>query len=530
MNKRIGIRPAAPGDEPGLAKVHIRSWQETYKGLIAQTYLDALTSQLDERVERWRKTLNQPQRWVWVADGPDGVLGFALFAPPRDDGKDGFVEIGAIYLLAAEKAKGIGFMLLRRGFEQMKKLGYKRAYCWVLAGNPTIKFYERTGAQVSGQTKQDEIGGEKLTELCYEWPSLDLEPATKVDQSDFKGSSAKAELLKLMSMKNRRHRLIFFAMFLFVALVALNQIDVSVSNSEASIGGTSSSAAHESQIFSESKPGEVSLAESKKNLLIEPRNEQLSPLEQETKELLCKLRHTRTRIPMQGEVQVFVTRKTLDFDKSAKNIAWVKSESCPIGTHSIVHFNDDGEVFREIDCRFSSLTEIAALSGEQANIVPTPPGENEKNLAVSGPGYFVLSCPNGRLLLTRDGQFQKELEGQLANKDGCTLLSQAGEPLLDSAIDHTGCTSAGACVALIDPSMDDVDGLEHIGNQSFYVEDFVQPKESVTKVGSKASRPWILVDALEDVYNPARGPAGVAWINHPHVDINRINCDNGESK
>jgi len=171
---KIKIRTAKPGDEAGLAKVHIRSWQEAYKGLIPQDYLDNLSSELKNRIEMWKSILTNPKRWAWVAEGANGIVGFALFGPPRDENRDGFIELGAIYLLASEKGKGIGFSLLSAGFNKMKDLGYKKAYCWVLENNPTIKFYERSGAVFSKKTKVDEIGGKIFNELAYEWDALDI--------------------------------------------------------------------------------------------------------------------------------------------------------------------------------------------------------------------------------------------------------------------------------------------------------------------------------------------------------------------
>ena len=68
---------------------------------------------------------------------------------------------------------------------------------------------------------------------------------------------------------------------------------------------------------------------------------------------------------MQGDVQIFVTRMTPFFGNDADNVAWIKSDSCPSGTYSIIHYSNDGRVSQEIDCRNTSLTEIATMSGEQ---------------------------------------------------------------------------------------------------------------------------------------------------------------------
>ncbi len=170
----IKIRPASPGDEIKIAQVHIQSWQESYKGLVQQDYLDQLPAKLEDRIRMWTNALKNPQRWAWVAENERGIVGFVLFGLPRDPDKDGFIEIGAIYLLASEKKKGIGLSLLSTGFKKMRELGYRKAYCWVLDTNPTIKFYERSGAFFSGQKKQETIGEKTFNELIYQWNSLEL--------------------------------------------------------------------------------------------------------------------------------------------------------------------------------------------------------------------------------------------------------------------------------------------------------------------------------------------------------------------
>lgn len=174
VKTKLIVRKAIPGDEEGLAKTHIQSWQETYKNIVPQGYLDSLPNELHERIQNWSKTILNPKRWLWVATIDDQIVGFALFGLPRDSNKDGYIELGAIYLLEKFKGLGIGFSLLSEGFSFMYTLGYKKSYCWVLDGNPTVKFYERSGAKFSGDIKNDEIGGQKFNELAYEWESTDL--------------------------------------------------------------------------------------------------------------------------------------------------------------------------------------------------------------------------------------------------------------------------------------------------------------------------------------------------------------------
>lgn len=170
---KVTIRPARSGDEKSLAQVHIQSWQEAYKGIVPQDYLDQLPSELSERIDMWQHILINPKRWTWVAETSYGIVGFVLFGPARDKNREGEIELGAIYLLASEKGKGIGFSLMSAGFNKMKDLGYKKAYCWVQEDNPTVMFYERSGAVPSGEIKDDEVGSMVVKDVVYQWDSLD---------------------------------------------------------------------------------------------------------------------------------------------------------------------------------------------------------------------------------------------------------------------------------------------------------------------------------------------------------------------
>jgi uncharacterized cupin superfamily protein/predicted acetyltransferase/predicted N-acetyltransferase YhbS len=174
ISTRINIRRARHGDEPSIAQVHIESWQQAYQGIVPQKYLDELPLSFDERVESWQRILNNENRWAFVAERENQILGFVLFGSPRDEGREDWIELGAIYLLASEQKKGTGFSLLREGFSLMKSLGYQRAYCWALDENPTGKFYVGAGAAKSDLTKFDDIGGQRFKEVAYEWQDLDL--------------------------------------------------------------------------------------------------------------------------------------------------------------------------------------------------------------------------------------------------------------------------------------------------------------------------------------------------------------------
>jgi hypothetical protein len=80
------IRTAHPADAAKLAQVHVRSWQEAYRRLLPQAYLDGL-------------------------DPAQRLPGFAYYGPSRDEdaGPGPTGEVFAIYLLPGAWGQGAGW-------------------------------------------------------------------------------------------------------------------------------------------------------------------------------------------------------------------------------------------------------------------------------------------------------------------------------------------------------------------------------------------------------------------------------------
>lgn len=58
-------------------------------------------------------------------------------------------------------------------------------------------------------------------------------------------------------------------------------------------------------------------------------------------------------------------------------------------------------------------------------------GDN-KNVAIEGKGFFQVGLPSGATAMTRDGEFHVNAHGQLATKEGYTVLGQTGPIQLDA--------------------------------------------------------------------------------------------------
>ena len=173
------IRNAQTKDVDAIAAVHIASWRETYRGLLADELLDDLRH--DDRSRLWKNIIasnaQYPMSAQFVADMDGDIVGFGSCGPGRSKEclEAGFSgEISTLYVLAAQQNKGIGsalFHLLARHLEDIGAIG---ASLWVLDTNMRARnFYERHDGIVFSE-RTDDHRGSTTTEIAYSWRDLKL--------------------------------------------------------------------------------------------------------------------------------------------------------------------------------------------------------------------------------------------------------------------------------------------------------------------------------------------------------------------
>jgi GNAT superfamily N-acetyltransferase len=149
----IVIREAQAKDARAIAHVHVDSWRTTYEGIVSSEFLTSLSYEQRERL--WNNALSSPatQSFIHVAETSDGeVVGFVSAGPERqgDDTYKG--EIYALYLLHSHQRRGIGRLLFKASLGELHQRGITSLLIWVLAANPSRKFYEALGGMGGEQT------------------------------------------------------------------------------------------------------------------------------------------------------------------------------------------------------------------------------------------------------------------------------------------------------------------------------------------------------------------------------------------
>lgn len=142
MDPGVKIREARPADAEAIARVRVETWRTTYRGIIPDAFLDALS--IPEKTDRYRQSLEDKgsKKFHFVAESGGKVVAFATGAPERTGNREYTGELDGVYVLEAFQGRGVGRCLVRAVVTRLAREGHRAMLVRVLAANPWRRFYE----------------------------------------------------------------------------------------------------------------------------------------------------------------------------------------------------------------------------------------------------------------------------------------------------------------------------------------------------------------------------------------------------
>ncbi|HET6983290.1 MAG TPA: GNAT family N-acetyltransferase [Myxococcaceae bacterium] len=161
------IRQATSGDAPGIARVQVLTWQQTYRGILPDSFLEGLD--VERSAESWRAVLADRRRVTHVIDAM-GILGFCTAGPSRGDPNGYRGEVEAIYVDPAEQGQGHGTALVRAAMDWLAAKRLIPVLVWALEANTRAHgFYQSLGAHRL-DTRLLRIAEALYPEVGFGWP------------------------------------------------------------------------------------------------------------------------------------------------------------------------------------------------------------------------------------------------------------------------------------------------------------------------------------------------------------------------
>ncbi len=165
------VFPAGPTDAEDLARVHVASWRETYRGLLSDAFLARMSEPGFAR--RFGRDLANPKTGVTLAAADRyGLVGYAQGGPSRRRVK-GEAEIATLYVLRQAQGRGLGAQLMREMARALAAQGATSLLISVLRDNIRARgFYEHLGGAPEAARREPGPGGQLLYEVAYTWPDI----------------------------------------------------------------------------------------------------------------------------------------------------------------------------------------------------------------------------------------------------------------------------------------------------------------------------------------------------------------------
>ncbi|HEX4712320.1 GNAT family N-acetyltransferase [Phenylobacterium sp.] len=165
------VFPAGPSDAEELARIHVASWRETYRGLLPDAFLARMSEPGFAR--RFRRSLSAAGAGVTLAAADRyGLVGYAQGGPSRWK-TAGEAEIATLYVLRQAQGHGLGARLMTETARALAAQGAASLRVSVLRDNIRARgFYEHLGGEPEAARQEPGPGGRLLYEVAYRWPDI----------------------------------------------------------------------------------------------------------------------------------------------------------------------------------------------------------------------------------------------------------------------------------------------------------------------------------------------------------------------
>ncbi|MFE0676358.1 GNAT family N-acetyltransferase [Streptomyces sp. NPDC058867] len=163
------IRDMTYADCDRVAEIRVGGWRAAYRGLMPQSYLDALGVGEDADRHRARFARGDGAVVNLIAERDGRAVGWACHGPYRaGDLRTADAELYAVYVDPALYGTGTGRALLAESVRRCAAAGHERMLLWVLKDNTRARrFYERAGFLPDGAEESFEADGVQVPEVRY---------------------------------------------------------------------------------------------------------------------------------------------------------------------------------------------------------------------------------------------------------------------------------------------------------------------------------------------------------------------------
>ena len=164
INMNYKIRKKQRKDCISVAHVVTVAWNETYKGIVPDEFLNNLYLNEEERATNSYNKFNEKDNHQYVLEVDNKIVGFINVGLSDEEEYKNCGEIHALYIIKEYQGNGFSKLLIDAGIKELKSLGCNKMIIGCLVGNPSNSFYQHIGGKPIKQRVFQKL---KLLENVY---------------------------------------------------------------------------------------------------------------------------------------------------------------------------------------------------------------------------------------------------------------------------------------------------------------------------------------------------------------------------
>lgn len=141
------IRKMKKRDCMGVAHIITIAWNETYKGIVPNEFLNNLYKTETERAKKAMDKFDESKNHKYVLEMNSEIVGFVDVCLSEEESYENCGEIKVLYILGSHKGKGYGKKLINAGIKELKSVNCDKMIISCLCGNKSNEFYKHIGGK-----------------------------------------------------------------------------------------------------------------------------------------------------------------------------------------------------------------------------------------------------------------------------------------------------------------------------------------------------------------------------------------------
>ena len=141
------IRKKERKDCADVAHVVTVAWNETYKGIVPDEFLNNLYTNEEKSAKNSYNNFNKKENHQYVLEVDNKVVGFVNVGSSDETDYENCGEIHAVYIINGYKGHGYGKKLIDAGIQELKSMNFDKMVIGCLDGNPSNEFYKHLGGK-----------------------------------------------------------------------------------------------------------------------------------------------------------------------------------------------------------------------------------------------------------------------------------------------------------------------------------------------------------------------------------------------